>query len=94
MKNTKVGVRHYWAKTVDGEYGGLIQQFTIEFMVSALFIFITAYCYSHKPLKLFFVAFIVPTIMFSLAAITTLYYLIEEFRSRRKAESIDSDHSD
>mgnify|MGYP000666383450 CR=1 FL=1 len=85
MKKLKVHVRHYWAKTVDGEYGGLVTQLSIELLVTFIFVSISIYSVMTDGLGLFFAAFLIPTVGFVIASLTTIYAMISAYRDIKKS---------
>lgn len=84
MKKPRINVRHYWAKTVDGEYGGLITQLSIELLVTFIFVTISVYSVITDGLGLFFAAFLIPTVAFVIASVTTIYAIISVVMDRRR----------
>lgn len=83
MKKPRINVRHYWAKTVDGEYGGLGSQLAIELLVTFIFVSIMVYSFTTDGLGLFFAGFLIPTLAFITASMTTMYALITEYVDRK-----------
>ncbi|MAN51025.1 MAG: hypothetical protein CMG77_03810 [Marinimicrobium sp.] len=85
MKKPRINVRHYWAKTVDGEYGGLANQLSIELLVTFIFVSISIYSVMTDGLGLFFAAFLIPTVGFVVASLTTICAMISAYRDRKKS---------
>ncbi|MAZ87761.1 MAG: hypothetical protein CL693_08945 [Cellvibrionaceae bacterium] len=83
----KINVKHYWAKTVEGRYGGEYQQLAIELTITAILLPITIYSWFTPGLGLFFVGFLVPTILFALGSILTIYHMIKNRKELRREES-------
>lgn len=82
-----MGVRHYWAKTADLAYRGENQKLAMEISFSILLIILTTYFAMHKELGLFFIGFLVPTIIITLGAMSTIYFRVKdvlESRANRK----------
>jgi len=92
MKKPKIIVRHYWAKTVDGEYGGLLSQLMIELLVTFIFVALMVYSFLTPGLGLFFAAFLIPTLAFLIASVSTLYAVIQDYVEQKKAKATDGDN--
>lgn len=75
MKKPSLNVKHYWAKTVTGRYGGQGQQLAIEVFIAAICLAITVYSGFTRGLELFFAAFLIPTVLFTLGSLSTAYYM-------------------
>lgn len=85
MKKIPVGVIHYWAKTVNAKYGGLGEQLVIELFIAIVMGIITVYCYLIPALGLFFAAFIIPTLIFTVGALLSTYHtIVIKMESRKK----------
>ncbi len=86
----KINVKHYWAKTVESRYGGEYQQLAVELTITAILLPITIYSWLTPGLGLFFVGFLIPTILFFVGSVITIYYIIIGRRDRRR-EVVKSD---
>lgn len=85
MKKPRINVRHYWAKTVDGEYGGLVSQLITELLVTFIFLSIMIYSFVTPGLGLFFAAFLIPTFGFLAASFSTMYALLLDYADQKKS---------
>ena len=79
MRKFSVGVRHYWAKNFDLKYGGEKQRIAIEVSIAVLMLVLTVYFALTPALGLFFVGFLIPTIMFTLGALISIYYAVVDY---------------
>ncbi|WP_075188170.1 hypothetical protein [Teredinibacter haidensis] len=90
MRKFSVGVTHYWSKTINAKYGGEAQLLIVELLITSLMLAITLYCYVIPELGIFFAGFIIPTIIFCIGTLTTIYHMIAyrfEQRTKRKNKS-------
>ncbi len=81
----RINVSHYWSKTVDGDYGVLSCQLSIELLVTFIFLSISIYSAMTDGLGLFVAAFLIPTVGFIIASLTTIYAIVSTGRDRKKA---------
>lgn len=86
MRKFSIGVKHYWAKTFDARYGGEKQQLIIELFITIIMLIITLYAAYTPGLELFFVGFLIPTVIFLLGTATTLYYVIKAYGERDRGK--------